>query len=395
MTPRRIVIYCGFLMSLSAFSVDITLPSFPAITHALSAPYERVQLTVTIYIFSLGIGQLFWGPVSDRFGRRPVLAIGLGVYLAGSMMTILSTSIDFLLAGRFIQGVGGAAAIVCSRAIIRDLFSGEELARNLALATAIFAFGPIAAPLLGAGIAALTNWRFIFIGMAVFSAALLVLLRHLPETIPARSADATNPAIFMRRTARLFVHPQSCYFLLLSVIVMSSMILIVSSAPRMYDRNFGVTGALFAIFFAAHGTGIIFGQFVNRRVIGASGIERAIVLANGVLVLASGLIALFALEGLLNAFVTSGLLILFATSYMIVYSNAAALVLDPHGDIAGHAASIYGFFSQVGSGIIVSILVGPVGDSLVAWSATLFAICVFCLAAEAVWIAWAGTRRRV
>ncbi len=395
MTPRAMVFYCGLLMSLSAFSVDITLPSFPAIAAALSAPDDRVQLTVTIYIFSLGIGQFFWGAVSDRVGRKPALAVGLGIYFAGSVLTILSTSIDFLLAGRFVQGVGGAAAIVCSRAVIRDMFSGDELARNLALATAIFAFGPIAAPLLGATIAALTSWRFIFIGMTAFSGILLLLLIIFPETIPRRSKEATNPAIFIRRTVSLFIHPQSRYFLLLSAVIMSSIILIVSSVPRLYEKNFGITGTIFAMFFAVHGTGIIFGQFVNRRLISAIGTERTLLFGNGVLVVSSGLIALCALGGLLNAYVTSGLLVLFATSYMIVYSNAAALVLDPHGEIAGHAASIYGFLSQVGSAVIVSSLIGHVGDSLINWSAVLFGICLFCLAAEGLWMARAGFRRGV
>jgi DHA1 family bicyclomycin/chloramphenicol resistance-like MFS transporter len=390
MTSRAIVIYCGFLMSLSAFSVDITLPSFPAMTTTLSAPYDRVQFSVTIYIFSLGIGQLMWGSISDRFGRKPALAAGLAIYLAGSVMTILSTSIDFLLAGRLVQGIGGAAGVVCSRAIIRDLFSGDELARNLALATAIFAFGPIVAPLLGAGIAAIANWRFIFIGMTAFSAVLLLVLTRLPETNIARNKEATNPAAFLQRTIRLFVHPQSRYFLLLSAIIMSSMILIVSSVPRIYDRNFGITGTLFAIFFSIHGIGIIFGQFANRRLISSAGTERALLFGNFVLVFASGLVAAFAVAGLLNAYLTSGLLVLFATSYMIAYSNAAALVLDPHGDIAGHAASIYGFLSQIGSAIIVSLLVGPVGDSLVAWSAALFGICLICLVAEGLWISRKG-----
>lgn len=373
-------------MAASAFSIDITLPAFSATAADLGAPYERVQLTVTVYIFALGIGQLFWGSASDRFGRKRALAAGLSIYLAGSLLSIMAPSIDWLLAGRLLQGVGGAAAAVCSRAIIRDLFSGAELARNLALATAVFALGPIVAPLIGAVIAELTSWRFVFVAMALLGLLLLVLLIRMPETIPERSPDALDPRVMLRRARRLMLHRQSGYFLALTGIILSTMILILSGAPRIYEAGFGVTGLWFAFLFALHGLGIIVGQIANRRLITLIGTERSMILASVVLVVASGLMYAGALTGVLTAINLSALLVLFATSYLIVYSNAAALVLDPHGDIAGFAASFYGFVGQIVSAIIVSGLVYLAGESVEAWSGLLLLICVVCFVAASVYL---------
>lgn len=385
MSLRAIVIFCGLLMSISAFSVDITLPSFPAMAADLAAPFELVQWTITLYMVGAGFGQLLWGSLSDRFGRRVVLGAGLGLFLVGCLCAAFSPSITLLLASRLLQGAGAAAAIVCSRAILRDLHSGEELARSLALATAIFAVGPIFAPLIGAGMAAIAGWRFIFLALAIFAAGLLLALLRLPETLPSRSMDAVRPKVFAARTTRLFRHPQSRHFLLLSAVIMSSMLLILAVAPRIYEHAFGLTGTGFALFFALHGTGIVIGQTINRHLIRRVGIVDAMIAGNAVLIVSSGLMLAFALAGWMNAYLMTALLVLFATSYLIVYSNAAAMVLDPHGDIAGFTAAFYGFTSQIGASVAVSLLVVGIAASTVAFAAVLIAICGTCLAGLLLW----------
>ncbi|QDY99368.2 multidrug effflux MFS transporter [Nitratireductor mangrovi] len=385
MNQRAIVVYCGLLMSISAFTVDITLPSFPAMAADLDAPFEQVQWTITLYMVGAGLGQLLWGSLSDRFGRRLVLGAGLGLFLVGCLSAAFSPSILALLASRLLQGAGAAAAIVCSRAILRDLHAGEELARSLALATAIFAVGPIFAPLIGAGMAAVAGWRFIFLALAIFAAGLLLALLRLPETLSSRSMDAVRPKVFAARTLRLFRHPQSRHFLLLSAVIMSSMLLILAVAPRIYEHAFGLTGTGFALFFALHGMGIVIGQTINRRLIRRVGVVDAMIAGNAVLIISAGLMVTFALAGWMNAYLMTALLVLFATSYLIVYSNAAAMVLDPHGDIAGFTAAFYGFTSQIGASVAVSLLVIGIAASTVAFAAVLIAICGTCLAGLLLW----------
>lgn len=385
MRDRWLVTYCGVLMSISSFSVDITLPSFPAMVADLDAPFELVQWTITLYMVGAGLGQLFWGSASDRFGRRPILASGLALFLLGCLGAAFASSIGLMLACRVLQGMGAAAAIVSSRAIVRDRYSGEELARNLALATAIFAVGPIFAPLLGASVAALAGWRFIFLGLSVFAACLLIVLVRLPETLRARAPDALRLQVFMLRTIRLFRHPQSRHFMLLSAVVMASMLLILAATPRIYEHAFGLSGTTFALYFAFHGLGIVAGQIANRRLIQKTGIVNAMIAGNLVLI-GSVMLMLAAIgAGWMNAVVMTALLTLFATSYLILYSNAAAMVLDPHGDIAGFAAAFYGFTSQIGSAVIVSILVFLIGESVAGFATALLAICLVCLGALMTW----------
>lgn len=385
MRDRWLVAYCGVLMSISSFSVDITLPSFPVMVADLDAPFELVQWTITSYMIGAGFGQLLWGSASDRFGRRPILASGLALFLLGCLGAAFVSSIGLMLACRVLQGLGAAAAIVSSRAIIRDRFSGEELARNLAFATAIFAIGPIFAPLLGASVAALAGWRFIFLGLSIFAAGLLVVLARLPETLPRSAPDALRLRVFVERTKRLFRHPQSRHFMLLSAVVMASMLFILAATPRIYEHAFGLSGTTFAVYFAFHGLGIVIGQIANRRLILRIGIVNAMIAGN--LVLIGSVVLMLAAIGVgwMNAIVMTGLITLFATSYLLVYSNAAAMVLDPHGDIAGFTAAFYGFTSQIGSSLIVSVLVFLTGESVVGFVVALLAICLVCLGALIAW----------
>ena len=294
-------------------------------------------------------------------------------------------NIEILLTGRSLQGLGGAAAMVCSRAIIRDMFSGDELARSLALATAIFAAGPIIAPLAGGLIAEFSGWRVIFGLLSVYAALLLLVLVKLPETNKSKAEDATRLAVVLRRSKRLVANPQSRHFLILAAIINSSIILILAGLPVIYDVHFGINGLLFSIFFAAHGLGIIVGQMGNRYLIRSHGPLTAMILAGFVLVLSALLMLVIGAIEAIGPFTMSALFVLFATSYLIVYANSTAMVLDPHGDMAGFAASFFGFVSQVGASLIASLLVVLVGDSIVAFAACLLAICVVSLLGNLWW----------
>lgn len=378
-------------MSAGAFSVDITLPAFPAIISDLVAPETLVQWTISAFIIAAGIGQLIWGGASDKFGRKPALGVGLVVFLAGCLLATLAPNISLLLAARALQGFGAAAAIVSSRAIIRDLYSGDELARSLALASAIFAAGPILAPLAGGLIAEFAGWRSIFFVLTVYVLALIMVLTGTPETLQQKAADALLPATFLRRASRMLTHPQSRHFLLLSAVISSSILLILASLPIIYEVQFGVAGLLFAVFFAFHGIGIILGQIVNRRLIRIHGPVHAMISAGVVLVIASSLILSFAFFDLLNVYLMSALMFLFATSYLIVYSNSSAMVLDPHGDIAGFAASFFGLVSQVGGSLIAAVIVVFTGSSAVAFAVSLLGVCTVSLTGV-IW--WRMTRMR-
>lgn len=370
-----LIIFCGFLLSATAVSVDITLPAFSLIAGELPADYATVQLIVPVFIAATGIGQLAMGSLSDRYGRRPVVIAGLSVFAAGSAICLIAPDITTMLTGRAVQGLGASAGPVIGRAILRDRFSGRELARNMALSSMIFAFGPIVAPLAGVGILTLGHWRHIFLAILANSVLLIgFAILRLPETAPRRDPAATRPGVMTANTIAVLGHPQSRFYIMMSGLIMGIMLTVLVSIPRVYAETFGITGTLFALLFAMHGTGIIIGQFANRAIIQAFGTERAMLAGSAVLVVTTLLMAVCHALALLDAYAMSAIMILFATGYLVVLANATALTLDPHGRIAGFVSSFFGFTSQVAGSAVAIILAIVIGGNLI-----YFVYCMFAL----------------
>src|SRR4051812_19530233 len=174
----------AMLTGLGPLSVDMYLASLPEIGRLLAAPTSQVQLTISAYLVGFACAQIFYGPVSDRHGRRPVLITALGIYLLATLACAFSTSIEMLIAARFLQAVGGSGASVLGRAIVRDMYEGSRIGRELARMAAIMALAPLVAPLIGGALQTTFGWRSNFVTLFVFcSAALTMVWFLLPETI--------------------------------------------------------------------------------------------------------------------------------------------------------------------------------------------------------------------
>lgn len=386
MTQRQIIVYCGLLLSVGAFSIDITLPFFGPMANSLSAPPASLHATVTLYIFFLGIGQLAMGSLADRFGRRPVIAAGLGLYAAGAVVALLSSNLGGVLAGRAMQGLGGAVGPVLGRAMVRDVSDPVELPRNMAVASGIFAVGPIFAPLIGVGLAAAGgSWRAVFVAMCLFALGLVAVLARLPETLAARNPAALAPAILLDNARHVLRNRQSRFFMLLAAIAMVAIVTIIAGLPRLYEANFGVAGALFAILFGLHGVGIIVGQVLNHRLIGRIGAVASAFVASLIMSAACLAVVLLSATGTAGPYSVSAAMFVFAIGYLIVFSNATALTLEPHGAIAGFASSFFGFFAQVVSSAIGTVAVALAGTSITTWSLLLLAVSLGCLLALLGW----------
>jgi len=370
-----LITFCGLLLSVSAFSCDITLPAFWSMQQDLAAPIEWVQAVVPMFLIFQAVGQMAFGPVSDRFGRRPVILAGLVLYLAGAALAAAAQSIGVVHAGRAAQGFGSACGIAVGRAVLRDISHGPALAQAMALAMAIFALGPISAPLVGYGLVALGGWRAIFLGMAVFATCLLAVAAfRFQETNAAPDPDALRPGRLLQSLGRIVRNRQSRYFLCVAAATQFGIISFVANAPRFFKSAFGIEGLPFALLFAATGLGIVLGQIANNRLIARLGVLVTTRVASFVLLAVTGLVVVLSLAGLLPGLVFVALMFTFNTSFMVVMANSASLVIDPHREIAGFASSAYGFFTQITASAVALLTVPLFNGALLPWASSMLVV---------------------
>lgn len=356
-------------MSLSAFAIDINLPFFPVIAESLSSPLSAMPAIVTVFLVFTGIGNLIFGPLSDKYGRKPVLVGTLLAFIVGAIWSGVAQSLNELLIGRAIQGFSVGSVAVLATAMLRDLFTGRELARSMAIATGIFSVGPIIAPLAGVGIAELGgSWRVVFYATAAYAALLLGFLLITTETITKKQANSIQPAVLWRNSKAIILHPQSGYFLVVSGITMISMITIVATSPAIFNNEFNVKGTQFALLFAVHGTGIIVGQIINHRLIPVFGIVKTSLFAALIMAVSMLFIVVFAAAAWLNQYWLSFFITFFAIGFLSVVSNSLSMVLQPHGDKAGLAASIRSASSMVIAAVATSILSLFIQNSALVWA---------------------------
>ncbi len=382
MSRPFLVMFTGLLLALNAFSCDITLPAFWSMERSLGAPIEQVQAVIPVFLFCSAIGQLVFGPASDAFGRKPVILAGVALYIAGALIAAAADTLTVALYGRALQGFGSACGAVIARALLRDVHSGPELARTMAFASSVIALGPIIAPLVGYGLVVIGEWRGVFIGMALYGAGLaaMVLLR-LQETNRAPDRSAIAPARLSAAIARVFANRQSRYFVLLSGINAFAILAYVTNAPRLYKSAFDVEGLAFTAMFGITGGGIIFGQYLNARLISRLGVMSATRSAALVLSSTAITIALLSQLGIISLFMFAGLMLIYNASFLVVMSNAVSLVIDPHREIAGVASSIVGFVSQLVSSVLVFLTLPLFHGRLLPWSLGMVVVTVIVAAA--------------
>src|ERR1700682_6066085 len=267
---REFVAMAAMLMATQAIAVDTMLPALPTIAAALGLVNENhSQWIVTAYVVGVGCGQLFWGLFSDRYGRRPVLLIGLAVYALAAVLTGLSVSFVSLLAWRFAHGLA-AASVVVSRSVIRDLYSGRHMARVMSLTFIVFLTVPVLAPSLGQLILWLAPWRYVFLIFGVFAAAvfLWVLLR-LPETLhPEYRLTLTSDHIVSAAGLVLGNRSSLCYTLAMTV-MFGSILAYVGVGQRIFEdvlRRPGLMPAMFALCASSMGVTALLNSRIVERV---------------------------------------------------------------------------------------------------------------------------------
>ena len=365
----------GSLTALGPLSIDMYLPSFQAIARDLRATPAQVQLTLAVFFVALGIGQAFYGPISDRFGRRRPLCFGLALYILASAGCASARSIEALVGWRFAQALGGCAGMVIARAVVRDRFDEREAARFFSLLMLVTGLAPILAPSIGGQILVLFSWRAIFWTLAGFAlVGLATATFALPESLPPERRTEGGVATALRVYARLLGDRAFMRYALSGALVISGMFAYIFGSPFVFMQIYGVRPERFGWIFGFIALGLITASQLNRvllaRVAGARILSHALVVtaAAGVIMLVMAWTRTGGLVGML------GPLFVYIASLGFVLPNVIATALGPQGRNAGTASALLGTL-QFSAGAIVGTLLGALGDGTAVPMAALIAAC--------------------
>ncbi|WP_277980914.1 multidrug effflux MFS transporter [Sphingomonas phyllosphaerae] len=357
MHPREFVAFIAALMGVNALGVDLMLPALADIGHdlAVSAANHR-QWIVTVYMMGFGLGQLLYGPLADRYGRRPVLIVTLAGFVAASVFAASAATFPALLGARLLQGLMSASTRVLAVAIVRDTASGRQMARTMSIAQMIFFIVPIMAPTLGQGLLAFGPWRFIFYALGGFAAFVLswTLLR-VPETLTAERRVAISFANLRANYGLTLTNRYSAGYAVAASLTFGGIIAFVSSAQQIFVDEFGA-GDRFTLLFALCAGAMGCASFANSRLVERLGtrlISQAAVLALIALSVLHLLVISAGWERLESYIVFQALSM---TCIGLCGSNFGAMAMEPVGHIAGTASSVQGFITSIGAVLVGSAI---------------------------------------
>lgn len=365
--PRaRFVLLVGAMAALPAVTTDMYLPSLPVVVSELDTSPALVQATITGVLIGGAIGQLLVGPLSDRFGRRRPVLVGVALHVLASLLCVVAAGIVPLLVLRVVQGIGNAAATTTAMAVIRDRYSGATASAILSRLMLVIGLAPLLAPLAGSLVADLAGWRAVFGVLAVLGVGLAaVVWRFLPETLPParRRTDGLGGAV--RSYGVLLRDRQFLALAVLPGLGLGALMSYVAGSPFVFQVQYGLSEPRFALLFAVNGIGLVLGSQVNaslvRRFAPLHLMRVAVPVALGLAVVLL-VVTRRDLGGLVGLMVPLWLLI---TVNALLPPNASALALSRHGERAGAAAAIIGAL-QAGIAGTVSPLVGVLGEDGVA-----------------------------
>jgi DHA1 family bicyclomycin/chloramphenicol resistance-like MFS transporter len=361
--PARLVLILGALSAFGPLSVDMYLPSLPAMAAGFRAPATAVELTLTGCVVGLGLGQLIVGPLSDTLGRRRPLLAGMVLYTVFSAACAMAPSVYLLVLFRVLQALGGAAGIVIARAVVRDLFSGRELGRFFSLLMLVIGVAPIVAPLLGGQLIRFTSWRGVFVVLTLVGAMLLIATAlGLPETLPEQRRASSSLIATMRTYARLIGDRPFLGTVLAGALGFGALFAYISGSSFVLQNVYGLSAQQFSVAFGANALGIVLLSQLNGRVLLERFAARTLVTAGLVSAFAAGLVAsLGVLTGIGLPMVLPALFLL-VSSIGVIAPNATALALGAHPQAAGSASALLGA-AQFAVGGIVAPLVGVGGPA--------------------------------
>lgn len=350
------------LSAIGPLTTDMYLPSLPDIAQRLGASTPQVQFTISAYLIGFAVGQILYGPLSDRHGRKPVLLAAMGLYCAATLVCAISTSIEMLIVARAFQALGGSGGIVLARAIVRDLYAGNRAGRELSLIGSVMALAPVFAPVAGGVLQTGFGWRSIFftlVAAGLGGAGIVWLL--LPETLKIRSAERVSPASMLASYRVVASNPAFLSYLTLGSTCYAGLFAWISGASFVLQNLYGLTPFNFGVAFALGSIGYMAGSAIAARLVVRLGLDRTIGIGACALTAGGlGMMVSVAL-GLTSAVSLVLPVAIYLAGLGMVLPQSIAGAMTPFPERAGAASSLFGFVQQglaAACGAVVGWLLG-------------------------------------
>ncbi|MFF1375648.1 multidrug effflux MFS transporter [Streptomyces sp. NPDC058308] len=377
-TGALVTLVLGGLTAVPALSMDMYLPALPEVTDALHSPAATVQLTLTACLMGMALGQLVVGPMSDKWGRRRPLLIGLLVYVLATATCAFAPTAELLIGFRLLQGLAGAAGIVIARAVVRDLYDGVEMARFFSTLMLISGVAPIAAPLIGGQVLRFTDWRGIFVVLTVVGTALTLLVwRRLPETLAPEKRHSGGTVEALHTMKSLLADRVFAGYMIAGGFAFAALFAYISASPFVIQEIYGASPQTFSLLFGVNSVGLIAaGQLNGKVLVGRTSLNKVLAVGLAMITTAATALLLMTLGvfGDVGLFPVAAGLFLLMSSMGLTMPNtqSLALIRTPHA--AGSASALLGTTSFL-VGAVASPLVGIAGEGTAVPMAVVQLVC--------------------
>ena len=355
-----LILILGFLTAIGPLSIDMYLPAFPAIAKSLNTSVARVTLSLSSFFIGISVGQLFYGPLLERFGRKKPLYAGLCIYLLASVGCALAASVDALIALRLFQALGGCVGMVAARAMIRDLFDVKENAKIFSTLMLVVAVSPIIAPTLGGYITAALGWHYVFIMLIIIDVLILTgIYFMLPETKKPDPGFSLKPGSIIKSYASVITHPQFYTYAFTAAVSAASIYAYIGGSPHVFMEIYKVNEKQYGWIFALIAMGLIGASQLNSVLLKNYTSEQLIKVALTCQSIIGISMVVITFLGWNDVFITIFLIFIFLCTQGFVFPNASALSMASFGHNAGSASALMGAIQMsigAGTSALVSVL---------------------------------------
>lgn len=354
---NKLILVLGAIAALGPLSIDMYLPSFPSIAEDLGVDTAQISLTLTAYFIGISVGQLIYGPLIDRYGRKPPLIFGLILYIVASVACALADSLTALVVARLFLALGGSVGMVSARAIVRDLFSTREVARVFSSLILVMGLAPILAPALGGFLDSFLTWRYIFGTLTIIGVLLLILVHFsLEESRAADKSVSLKPSKVFGRYVGVIKNRQFLVFGIAGSLAMAGLFTYIASSPIVLIENLGFDQSTYTILFGINASAFILGSQINRFVLKKYTTLKVAQVTALVVLLASLAFVIYVQLFSAPAYLTSAFFGFFLLCFGFINPNTTALALEPFDKTAGLAAALVGGM-RMAAGAIASALI--------------------------------------